>query len=364
MLSKFTHTALTLLVALIVLTLTACGQQPTLTNLPPVSPTATGALQTTKSPQGSPTTPTSPAPSQTSSPIPTRILPATVILVAPSGANPQYLASLTPTLKSLAEEAKMTLDVQENLSAGAIHSGVRVVVVLAPFNGLESLCSDAPKTQFVGIGFDNLKPAANLSLVTVSASSTEQQAFLAGYIAALVTPDWRTGVLIPNDPTLTQPIKDAFYNGVRYFCGLCKPVYPPFVVYPQVFSFESADWQASADALLHQSVKTAFLAAGSAPSTQIFEYLVKGKANLIGATAPPDSVKKNWIATIVPDPTWAVRQLWTDLLTGKGSAQLTMPVTITNLDSGLLGAARLRLAQEVLDGLAKDQINPKTLREP
>jgi hypothetical protein len=93
-------------------------------------------------------------------------------------------------------------------------------------------------------------------------------------------------------------------------------------------------------------------------------YLYQAKVNLIGSQAPTDDLRSQWIATILPDPSSALKQLWPDLIAGKGEAQLPMPILLMDTSSGLLNAARLRLVDATLEDLVNGRIQPNPVTEP
>ncbi len=190
---------------------------------------------------------------------------------------------------------------------------------------------------------------------------------MAGYIAAILTFDWRVGILTQGDTDGEKLVQDAFTNGVLFFCGLCRPAHPPYLAYPQAFAIASPDdetsWRAAADNLLQQSVTTAYISPASS-SPALLTYLYQAKVNLIGSLAPTDDLRSQWIATILPDPASALEQLWPDLINGKGEAQLPMPIVLADTSSGLLDAARLRLVDATLDDLVNGRIQPNLVPEP
>ena len=49
----------------------------------------------------------------------------------------------------------------------------------------------------------------------------DQQAFLAGYIAGMVAPEWRVGILSQKDTPGGDAAVLAFSNGYHFYCGDC-----------------------------------------------------------------------------------------------------------------------------------------------
>jgi hypothetical protein len=96
-------------------------------------------------------------------------------------------------------------------------------------------------------------------------------------------------------------------------------------------------------------------------SAELLQYFADAKLDLLGGTAPSAALLPQWVATVRPDPSSALRQVWNDLLAGKGGQQLVMPLAVNDTQSGLLSTARMRLVQETLDNLVDGSINPDNL---
>jgi len=303
-------------------------------------------------------------PTPDSSPTPAQSM---VILVAPSGSDQALVAGLKTVLDEKAASSGLSLLVKETLTASDLHPGVRLVVALPPDSGLAAMALVNSQIQFVAVEIDGLQPTPNLSLVGASGGGLDQQAFLAGYLAAMVTPDWRVGVINPADDNLGPLIRDAFKNGARYFCGLCKPAYPPFVIYPQAMPLDNpsdqASWQVAADNLLGKSVQTVYVPP-LLSSPELLDYLDRAKVNLIGAQIPSGLKVGHWLASIRPDPALALAQLWLDLMAGKGGASLALPLVVEDADNSQLSVGKMRLIQEMIVNLAQERINPDPVPEP
>ena len=165
-----------LLVLLIVLVLAACTQ------INQKTPTSTiNAKQAT---------PTSVTETPTLSPSPTASRQV-VILVAPDGADATQVSAVKEVLTSLSSASGMDLKVVSTLSQPEITLSTRIVIVLAPYTSLNELASVALQTQFVALGIENISPAANVNIIGPQGFRADQQAFIAGYIAAIVTDDYR-----------------------------------------------------------------------------------------------------------------------------------------------------------------------------
>lgn len=293
--------------------------------------------------------------------------PERVILLAPPEANPAHVSSLETLVAELAGEAGLTSETRPAFSSDDIDSSLRLLIALPPNPGLESLVGASTEVQFLGIGIPGLVPAANVSLIGPIGFRFDQQGFLAGYIAAMITPDWRVGVISINDTQAGRAALNGFINGVGYFCGTCRPVYPPYLHYPMYIGLTQAEvdvsWQLAVDALVQASVQTVYIPPEVSSETMLAE-LVQHGIKIIGGEEPPPGLQSSWVATIRPDPAQAVRLLWEDLIAGLGGASLPMPLVIEEVNPDLLSPGRLRLAEsvilELLDGYIDTAVDPIT----
>jgi hypothetical protein len=289
--------------------------------------------------------------------------PPLAILLAPAGADPTQAGALEAAMKDLASSSGMQFEVRKNLATGDVTSAWRVVVVLPPFGGLAQLSAAAPQAQFVGVGIEGLQPGGNLSVIGPQGWREDQQAFLAGLIAAVVTNDWRAGMISPIGAPKTDVLEAAFRNGAHYFCGLCNPSTPPFVPYPVVVEIDpaagEAGWKATVDGLLAKGAKTVYLPP-QASSEELLSYLAQAKVGIIGGGQPAAEISSAWVASVGVDPAGALRSLWPDLVAGKGGANLPMAVGFSDAQVERFSPGRQKAVQAILDDLLAGRILPVT----
>ena len=339
------------LLVLLVFLLTA-GACTGATDTPPVSsdPTTAGTIESAAS---------TPAPTETRSPTPTAS-PSRVILLAPPGSDPDLVAELESLLAELAEKDGLELLVSPQLNAVDIDENVQVVVAVAPDPGILALAASAPQTQFLTVGINGLKPGNNLSVIGALGDRPDRQGFIAGYLAATITPGWRVGVIAPGDTPSGRAAKGAFMNGVVFFCGLCRPSSPPYVEYPQFFDLPSgaggADAQAAADYLIGNAVQTVYVFPGAGDEA-LLEYLAQAGVILIGGVEPPASLGDHWVASILSDWITPVREVWPRLLAGEGSNSLDVIIVIDNRNPTLFSIGRQRLVDLTLSELLAGYID-------
>jgi hypothetical protein len=323
--------------------LSACSAFPSKT--PPPDLTATVIALT---PTISPATPTP--------------LPPLAILVVPDGADPVIASQLEGEMKSLADNADMRFQVRPSLTTADLSADMTIVAALSPDPGLTSLSQAAPSTQFIGVGIDDLASGENLSLIHAQEYAPEDLAFIAGFIAGVITPDWRAGILLPADQVSAAQLFQAYSNGLHFWCGLCQPAYAPFVFYPQSEQVLNATDAVAAlstvDTLTNAGVTTIYIPP-EVSSSALLEYIAQKQVIMIGTGKPPASVVSQWAVSLrAGDLTDGFISIWSEVLDGKGGADIIIPLDLADTGAGLLGEARQRVVWEMLIDLSRGLIDP------
>jgi hypothetical protein len=276
---------------------------------------------------------------------------------------------LQSLLEDLTAEAGWHFDAQPSLSPAGLGDEVRVVVVLPPGPGLAELAASAPQTQFLAVGIPGAEPGPNLSVIGAPQATSDQSAFLAGYLAATITSDWRVGVLSGTD-AVGKSSQLGFINGVYYFCGLCRPAFPPFPQpsYPLVAELPAgsgqADWQNAAVYFQTWEVQTVYVDPGIA-NAELLRFLAETGFNLIGASPGSEGIRDRWVVSIASgDLLQAVRQVWPGLVDGKGETRVDLDLALTDVNEALFSPGRQRLVEEMLadlgEGLIDTGVNSET----
>jgi len=293
--------------------------------------------------------------------VPTALPPASrVVLVAPPEAGTALAEEARAKVSELAEQAQMTSEVRPSLKAGELPADTKVVVLLAAPTDLAELAASAPAVQFVAVASSDEKPATNLSIIH---SRADMQAFLAGYLATIIAPDWRSVGLLPADEPNGPLLNDAFTNGGQYWCGRCAPQYPPLVLFPLVASLPTgsdlATWQGTMNEMQKSVLQVAYIAP-QVSSPELLNDLAGRGFTLIGGQTPPDALRSQWAATIAPDILSPVEKLWPDLIAGKGGQEVNASLNISDVNDSLASPGRVDLAKTVLQGLVDGTIDPLT----
>lgn len=347
MFTKIKTRPLFLLVNLWVLfSLAACSLPTRPGNEPPAAQTEiapTESLSVTDTPQ-----PTS-----------TPLSPLVIFLVS-AESDARMVEALQPVIEELAAQSALRFEKRSTLQSGELGAEARLVVAVPPDVGVAALAAASPQTQFLAVGIPDLLASQNISTLASTVGRPDRQGFLAGYLAAVITPDWRVGVISRSDTASGKAARQAFRNGVVFFCGLCRPTYPPFIQYPVFAELPSgasqAEQQAAADQMIGSSVTTVYVHPGVGEATML-AYLAQQGIRLIGGGDPAPELAGHWVASLHGDLGAAVRQLWPDLISGKGGLSLDLPLAITHMDPALLSLGRQRLVENLLAELSGDYID-------
>lgn len=284
-------------------------------------------------------------PTDTPEPSPTP-LPARALLIG-DPADP----ALSAAVQELAAESGLMFEARPAFSVAEITPDVNIVVYSSMPDEMAALNLAAPNTQFVVLADQDLPTAANVSIIR---SQPEFVQFAAGYLAAIIAPDWRAGALLPD-----ASAQDVFINGGRYWCGRCAPTYGPVVLFPLAAVLPpgspASAWQTSFDGI-HQSRVEVLYVAPEAVSDELFSTLPPGLILVGGAT--PASLPARWAATVVEDNITPLQTLWPDLLAGKGGQTLSSMVTLRDVNPEFLSPGRQERVEEVIRLLAEGLINP------
>jgi len=309
-----------------------------------------------------PTTPAAPTPTLTPP-------PPEVILLAPAGVDAALSGQMQTLLTDLAAQSGLHFQVRPSLTAAELQD-VQIVVALPPAQGLAELAAAHPEVQFVAYGIPEIAPGANLSTIGTQAQRPDQLGFTAGYTAAAITPDYRAGVLTEAGSPESQAMRLGFINGVFYFCGLCRPVYPPFPTtgYPITLELPPAatpaDWQAATNMLLSWQVGTVFVDPTIA-DPGLLEQLAQGGINLILVGPPPEAVAQNWVASLgTSAPLLQLQAAWPALLKGESGPSLQRQLGFQATNPDLLSPGRQLLVEtmlaDLLAGFIDTGVDPAT----
>ncbi len=303
-----------------------------------------------------------PAPTETPVPLPTLTATATiplVILVLPADLDAETSNLYQKTVYDLAQASGFRFQVRNSMTTADLEPGLQVVIALPPDTGIAALAAAAPHVQFLAINIPGLAAGGNISVLGDN-SQTDIAAFLAGYTAALITDDFRIGMMMPKDNADAIRAFNAFANGKTYFCGLCRPYFYLPWSFPQYIEIPSDEipenYDAYADILILQfNTRTIFLHPSIATS-DLTTYIGTTGVSMIGMTTPAER-PAGWVMTIQPDVIQAIQNAWPQLAAGQGGITVQSPLGLSDVDPSLLSPGKQRDVQNTLDKLQKGLIN-------
>jgi len=307
----------------------------------------------------------------TSTPIPTdtQIVPPTLtatptiplaVLVIPPDLDPETSNLYQKTVYDLAQASGFRFQVRNTLTPADTEPGLKVVIVLPPDPGIASLAAAVPDVQFLAINIPDVTPGANISVLGNN-SQSDISAFLAGYTAALITDDYRIGMMIPKDNADAIRALNAFANGMKFYCGVCRPLYYFQWAFPQYIEIgaeeDPANYDAYADILMLQyKVSTIYLYPDIA-TTDLMTYIGTTGTSMIG-TKTPEEQPAGWVMTIQPDVIKAIQNAWPNLIDGQGGITVQSPLGLADIDPTLLSPGKQRLVEQTLRDLQAGRISP------
>jgi len=297
----------------------------------------------------------------TATSVPT-IAPDRAILAAPADISPIELAEAQTLIAELAAGSGLEFEVRQEIYANEITPDIRIIIFLEQPDNLGSLAAKAPETQFVAISSQNWSPPTNGTIILKNEGHV---AFLAGYLSALLAPNFRVGGLLISENT---EFNQAFNNGIRYFCGLCAAVVYPLNAYPvlshQPANSSPANWQTAFNEINASKVNVLFLP-GEAASAELGIYLAGMDVAVIGSQTPPEELRSRWVATISSDGLPPLREIWNDLMEGQGGKILNANLKISDVNyvavtdgTVWLSQGKMNLLNKVIALLREDQIYP------
>jgi hypothetical protein len=281
--------------------------------------------------------------------------PATIAVYINPDTESDKLAGLAlPIIDELAASTGLQIEELVDLSNPISNPGTQIIVLIGVPTTASDLIQNHPEIQFLIIGETDIKPGANVSTIGSEGLPRHEQSFLAGYIAALITPEWRVGMMM----TETEPneLADTFQRGVKFYCGLCRQTYPPFYDYPVFEIVEAGGVNQAFQALSGFSVNTVYASEGALTHTGGIEEGETLAIRIIGAAPPLDIRGSNWVTTIQFDLETPIKSVWSDLLEGNGGKELPIGFILTDVNDVLLSQGKFDHTNQVIGDVVRGYI--------
>jgi hypothetical protein len=311
-----------------------------------------------------------PTPIPTDTPIPTPTFTATpstplAILVMPSDLDQALYDLYQRTVYDLTQQAGFRFQVRNTLSEADLEPGLRVVIALPPDPGpgIVTLAAAAPQTQFLAINIPGLTAGGNISVLANNVQN-DIVAFMAGYIGAMITDDYRIGMIYPDENVDALNALDAFTNGKTYFCGTCRPYYYLNYDFPQSIPVPTTElpenYGGYAVYLIQQRKANFIYVYPDIATPELLAYIGSSGAVQVGGVLQ-GGVPLYWAASLSPDTIGAIQTAWPTLIAGQGGQAVQSPLTLTNVDPNLFSPGKQAQAEQVLADLLAGRISPHSI---
>jgi len=338
---------------------------------PAVTPTVTETPVVTESPTAEPSR--SPiSPTQTSA-------TQTVMIVSnregdelsdPEAWDGREINSYTyQILEILVSRYSMDLIASDEIIEEELTPNIEIIVSTSPTDDLPAIAERHPDIQFVAIDHPGFSPSENLSLIGEHGEVNQQQAFMAGYLSALISDDYKVAALIPSDVEDSETLTEVFVNGARFFCGACRPLYPPYNPFPQwetlPLNYTSTDFEPTIDALMAKEIEVLFVE-GQLASAELFTYLNNWDVMFVSDSSLffhpwMQLVRNNWAGTVRLDVETPLEEIFPLLLEGQGNHDVPVRMVVTATEGGLISEGRHQLFDEFAEDLQNGLISPETV---
>jgi hypothetical protein len=281
-----------------------------------------------------------------------------VLLVIPEGTDDLTSTTIRTTVDQLTTSEGFTLEEQVSLPA-QIGDGYVIAIMLYPDQAFLDAAHAHTGITFVAIAAVDFPAGANLWVIGNRGGEMDAAAFLAGYIAAMITPEWRIGAISVSGNQSGDKLGQAFVNGGTFFCGLCRPQHPPYYSYPALLPMNSLN-ESAAQAVV-STAEDMGLASIWAPYEvlQVLSALdLPARMSLLGEVRPGNISQDAWIASIRPAPEQRLAELWGLIQSGAPTEQVAISIVIEDVNPSVLTPGKLELAQQVRDELVAGFIDP------
>ncbi len=280
----------------------------------------------------------------------------------------------SPVIVLAADEVRVESDFLQSLSMALEDQGMELLIIPeGESSGLpEAVIYIIASTAQSASDFQQLNPDLPIIVLDTSGDNDSslpgvrfsdiyyrKAAFAAGYLAAIITSEYRIGYIDLVGQEISEGFT-SFSNGVTYYCGLCSPQYPPFLPYPvnvQLSSpYTSEKINAVVESLQTNKITTVYIH----PLLDSSE-LVQSLDNAGIVTISTDSLinHSNWQTTIAlsPDYSDTAAQLVTSLFSNDGLGELS-PAVIVSAGHNVIGEGKMKHLVGILEELERGLIIP------
>ncbi len=251
-------------------------------------------------------------------------------------------------------------------------NGAVLVVISGGTMEFSELFQALEETLFILVAVEGATPQGRVAVIGPEGMRADMGAFIAGYISAMVTEDWRVGSIGVGESGEGRAAIEGFLNGAVFFCGLCRPAFPPFHSYPSSAAVSVADAagiQAGFEQLSSQAIKTIYVTHEFSVESvsEGLEGLPDGGILWIGPTPPEHFGDVYWLATVKPDPASTIDGVVQALSSGADDLVVGIPYVIEDINEDVLTVGKMQVLADLLRdldaGVIDTAIDPLTGRE-
>ncbi len=297
--------------------------------------------------------------------VPTPSAPLAVLIV-PADMDKTLSDSYQTTVYKLAQGSSLRFQVRNTFTTADLDPSLKIVIALPPDPGIAGLAAAAPKVQFLAINIPGITAGNNVSTLATN-SREDVPAFVAGYTAAMISDDYRAGMIMPKDDATAQVAAGAFANGMAYYCGLCTSfrLYSDqsgaALGFPQFVQIPAADAPTRLGGWANflvgsQKVNAVYVYPDPKVGVQqLYDALGQTGAQIISLTVPSPK-PAGWVMAIRPDEVKAIQSAWPILLGRQGGQAVPSPLGLAEVDPSFLSPGKERLVQQVLDDVQSGRL--------
>lgn len=293
-----------------------------------------------------PTVPPTFALAPSATPLP--VTPA-LVLVAPESADQSIASSAEEALGALAARAEMHFVRQTSLPEGDA-TDIALLLALAPDAGLQAWAAAHTGIQTAGLGINGLQATPNVSVIAPDGLRYDQLGFALGYLAAMTTPEYRIGAFAMEDTPEARAMARGFVAGGTFYCGLCRPLHPPYLGYPVLLDSVPPD-------LATAGLTTLLAAPAPHSAADLVLDTTAGRTFLVGTGEVPAELAQIWVASADFDVSGALDEVWEQALAGQGGLVMPLGLRYHSVDPARVSPGRLAFAQALLPDLAAGRID-------
>ncbi len=287
---------------------------------------------------------------------------ATVILLTAPDADAFVVSEVKDSLEGLVDESDFVLAIQEGSSIEMLDN-VPIVVAIGDSIDINNTAESYPDVSFVAVDNGSAVPSDNVSVIGNPTVDQQHRSFMAGYLAALVSEDYKVAALAPAEVESTEAALESFLIGMRFFCGICQTKYPPYQTYPQWETFpvdSSAEtFQPILDNFENIGIEVIYIH-GDLLSPQIMTAISNLNMRVVGDRRP-DTTGNNYVGTIISDPAPVLESIWQEIVDGNNGVMEAASIVLVDRNPDIVSEGRFRLFMEMAEDLRSGLVYPEAI---